>query len=79
LSRDLYPASAPFKAPAQVLIRLQDRAVTIVREHRAKVAAIAEALVSRRFLSADDIAAVVTDLNAPVDDEFRADAPGRPS
>jgi cell division protease FtsH len=63
----------------QILIRLQDRAVTIVREHRSEVAAIAKALVSRRFLSADDIVAVVTDLNAPVDDEFRADAPGRPS
>lgn len=63
----------------KLLIRLQERAVTIVREHRSEVAAIAEALVSRRFLSADDIAAVVTDLNGPVDDEFRADTPGQPS
>jgi cell division protease FtsH len=62
----------------EILIRLQDRAVTLVREHRSAVAAIAEALVSRRFLSADDIAAVVADLNAPVD-ESRTDAPGRPS
>jgi cell division protease FtsH len=63
----------------EILIRLQERAVTIIRAHRPEVAAIAKALVSRRFLSADDIAAVVADLNAPVGGEFRVDAPEGPS
>ena len=63
----------------EILIRLQERALTTVREHRSEIMAIAEALVSRRFLSADQIDAVVAGSKAPVEDEFRADAPGRPS
>ena len=63
----------------EILIRLQERAITIVREHRSCVVAIAEALVSRRFLSAEEIDAVVTASKANSEDEFRADAPGRPS
>jgi cell division protease FtsH len=63
----------------EILIRLQERALTTVREHRSEVIAIAEALVSRRFLNADQIDAVVAGSKALVEDEFRADAPGRPS
>jgi ATP-dependent Zn protease len=63
----------------EILIRLQERALTTVREHRSEVTAIAEALVSRRFLNADQIDAVVAGSKALVEDEFRADAPGRPS
>jgi cell division protease FtsH len=63
----------------EILIRLQERAMTIIREHRSEVMAIAEALVSRRFLSADEIDAVLAGSKAMVEGKFRADAPGRPS
>jgi cell division protease FtsH len=62
----------------EILIRLQERAVTLVREHRSEVAAIADALVDRRFLTADEIDAVVVRAKALIEDD-RADAPGRPS
>lgn len=41
------------------LRRLQARAVDIVGRHRAQVVDVAEALLSRRFLSAEDIEAIV--------------------
>jgi cell division protease FtsH len=63
----------------ELMRRLQERAVTIVREHRSEVAAIADALVSRRFLSADEIEAVVARSKVLTEDELHADAPGRPS
>jgi ATP-dependent Zn protease len=63
----------------EILHRLQERALTIIRNHRSEVTAIAEALLGRRFLTAAEIDAVVARSKALTGDELRTDAPGQPS
>jgi hypothetical protein len=75
---ELQKDSAARRRVDELLIRLQERALTIIREHRSAVAAIADALASRRFLSAAEIEDVVARSNALIDDELRTDAAGRP-
>lgn len=51
----------------EALKRLQQRSVQIVRERRAQVTALADALVYRRFLSADDIGEILSQSSSRSD------------
>jgi cell division protease FtsH len=59
------------------LKRLQARALEIVREHRAQVADIAEALIRRRFLAAKDIEEILA-TGAPSAPPDWGSSPSRP-
>jgi hypothetical protein len=75
---ELQKDSAARRRVDELLIRLQERALRIIREHRSAVAAIASALANRRFLNAAEIEEVVARSNASTDDGLRTDATGRP-